>query len=141
MLNVNPRRYANISTSINSLNAVNINDIVPFPTPWKTLPALAPNGTYNMNRHIICRKLAIRGSSCALFSEYEKINAIWFANTFNIMHTIIDAINATFTAYLAVTLKFSYFFAPNATPATDIAAVPIPIAGSIPTLIILHPAV
>jgi len=44
------------------------------------------------------------------------------------MHTIIDAIKATLTAYLAVTLKFSYFLAPYATPATDMAAVPTPIA-------------
>ena len=57
------------------------------------------------------------------------------------IHTIMDAINATLTAYLAVTLKFSYFLAPNATPATEIAAVPTPIAGSIPIFMILHPAV
>ena len=69
------------------------------------------------------------------------MNAIWFENTFRIMHTIIEAISATLTAYLAVTLRFSYFFAPYATPATDMAAVPTPIAGTIPMLIILHPAV
>ena len=57
------------------------------------------------------------------------------------MHTIIEAISATLTAYLAVTLRFSYFLDPNATPATDIAAVPTPIAGSIPMLTILQPAV
>ena len=57
------------------------------------------------------------------------------------IHTIIEAISATLTAYLAVTLKFSYFLAPNATPATEIDAVPMPIAGSIPKFIILHPAV
>ena len=61
---------------MNSLNDVRTKDIVPFPTPWKTLPALAPNGTYRMKRHIICKKLAISGSSCALLWEYEKINAI-----------------------------------------------------------------
>ena len=60
---------------------------------------------------------------------------------FKMMQTIIEAINATFTAYLAVTLKFSYLRAPNATPETDIAAVPTPIAGSIPMFIILQPAV
>ena len=76
MLNVNPKRYANINTSINSLNEVKIKDTVPFPTPWKTLPALAPNGTYKINKHIICRKLAINGSNCALLCEYEKMNAI-----------------------------------------------------------------
>ena len=126
---------------MNSLNVVNTNDIVPFPTPWNTLPALAPNGTYRIKKHIICKKLAINGAKSALLCEYEKIIAIWLANTYNMMHTIIDAINATLTAYLAVTLKFSYFFAPYATPATDIAAVPIPIAGSIPMFTILHPAV
>jgi hypothetical protein len=61
---------------MNSLNVVKIKDIVPFPTPWKTLPALAPNGTYNMNRHINCMKLAINGANCALFSEYENMNTI-----------------------------------------------------------------
>ena len=141
MWNVNPKRYAKINTSMNSLNVVRIKEIVPFPTPWKTLPALAPNGTYKMNRHMICRKLAISGASSALLSEYENMNAICVENTFKIIHTIIEAIKATLTAYLATTLRFSYFLAPNATPATDIAAVPTPIAGSIPILTILHPAV
>ena len=61
---------------MNSLNVVKTNEIVPFPTPWKTFPALAPNGTYKINKHINCMKLAINGSSCALVSEYENINAI-----------------------------------------------------------------
>ena len=33
ILNVNPKRYANIKTRMNSLNDVKTNDIVPFPTP------------------------------------------------------------------------------------------------------------
>ena len=73
---MNPSMYANISTSTNSLNVVSTNDVVPFPTPWNTFPADAPNGTYNMNRHINCMNPAISGSSCALVSEYENISAI-----------------------------------------------------------------
>ena len=94
-----------------------------------------------MNRHINCKNAAISGANCALDSEYENINAICGANKYNMAHTTIDDINPIFTAYLRVTLKFSYFLEPYATPATDIAAVPTPIAGNIPIDIILHPAV
>lgn len=118
-----------------------MNDVVPFPIPWNTFPADAPNGTYNMNRHISCKNPAINGASCALDSEYENINAICVAKMYRIAHTIIDDINPTFTEYLVVILRFSYFLEPNATPATDIAPVPTPIAGNIPMDMILHPAV
>ena len=67
--------YANINTSTNSLNVVKIKEVVPFPSPWNTFPALAPNGTYNMNRHINCMNEAINGSRCALASEYENMYA------------------------------------------------------------------
>ena len=84
---------------------------------------------------------AINGSKFELASEYENMNATWFANMYNSMHTMIDEIKPNFTEYLAAILMFSYFFAPYATPATVIAAVPTPIAGNRPNAMILHPAV
>ena len=43
MLNTNPRRHAKIKTNINSLNVVKASANVPFPSPWKTFDAVAPN--------------------------------------------------------------------------------------------------
>lgn len=112
ILNTNPSIYEKINTSINSLKSVNMNDVVPFPTPWNTFPADAPNGTYNMNRHINCKNPAMSGANCALDSEYENITAICDAKKYNNAHTIIEEINPTLTAYLIVTLRFSYFLEP-----------------------------
>ena len=44
----------------------------------------------------------------------------------------MDEIRPNLTEYLHAVLMFSYFLAPYATPATVIAAVPTPIAGSKP---------
>ena len=57
------------------------------------------------------------------------------------MQTIMDEIRPNLTEYLHAVLMFSYFLPPYATPATVIAAVPTPIAGSNPKDMILHPAV
>ena len=100
-------RHANIKTNINSLNVVSTREIVPFPSPWNTFPAVAPNGTNNTNKHIIFKKSVINGANAALVDEYENIYAIWPAKKWINKHVINETINPILTAYLTVVFILS----------------------------------
>ena len=105
--NGNANKHAKSKTKINSLMIVRPSETVPFPSPWNTFAAVAPNGTNNTNKHINCRNFVISGANWLLFDEYENIYAICPAKTWIKIHVINETINPSFTAYLTVVLILS----------------------------------
>ena len=51
--NGNANKHAKSKTKINSLMIVRPSETVPFPSPWNTFAAVAPNGTNNTNVGIL----------------------------------------------------------------------------------------
>lgn len=79
-LNTNANRPANITSRMNDLSIVKINDIVPFPIDWKMLPANIPNGINKMKKHKILNASTTLADNTALLAEYENINESGSAN-------------------------------------------------------------
>ena len=70
------RTYANMTSKIKDLSNVSIKELIPLPTPWKSIEDIIPWGIARTNKLKTDIAVAMSEAIPALEAEYENIDAI-----------------------------------------------------------------